>query len=143
MSLFARDELKMTTGIFRRLGSDLNSASTASPLFLGKLRSRITRSGHTVPLYLPSCRRKASASAPSLTLETWQEFEFNVRASLAKKTSATLSSTSSTSEIAFIGHSLFLHQHCWHSLPHSSISGPDRKPTRQGTPKTLLSMQCD
>ena len=37
MSRFDRDVLKITTGIARRLGSDLSSARTASPLFFGRL----------------------------------------------------------------------------------------------------------
>src|SRR5438105_2426821 len=97
MSGSSRDEVRTTTGRARVRSSALRRLSTSRPSTLGSFRSsRITRG--TMPIsrqgWLPSPKKKSSASAPSRATNSWFAMLRSLSARSVSSSSCGLSSTS-------------------------------------------------
>src|SRR5262245_37616776 len=97
MSSSASDVVSTTTGIVRRSGSALMSASTSLPSRRGRLRSSRIRPGRGAFSYSPSRRRNRSACSPSVATCNELRILWCAKASWVINTSPASSSTSSTS----------------------------------------------
>src|SRR2546423_2245840 len=97
MSGSSRDAVRTTTGRARVRSSALRRRSTSRPSTLGSFRSsRITRG--TMPIsrqgWVPSPKKKSSASAPSRATNSWFAMLRSLRARSVSSSSWALSSTS-------------------------------------------------
>src|SRR5256885_13947522 len=97
MSGSSRDEVSTTTGRARVRSSALRRRSTSRPSTLGSFRSSRTTRG-TMPIsrqgWVPSPKKKSSASAPSRATNTWFAMLRSLRARSVSSSSCALSSTS-------------------------------------------------